>query len=372
MFLYPGKTYDAVPSWATPKVEDCVLEDGQLSDIGKALWRDSKDPIHQAIMACDATTMSEHESYGLWQKLCQDEREIIKRGWDVNALQRALTDLPNIQRITITDGTQRPWNVIPSYDTPFSRALPANLRRIFTMDRWDEYAYCTEGRLPRDFRGYSIMMSLLAASPLPDLQELIVDPASASIGFPPDFLEADNIDYVISTAQCLESLDVSIENGFNPFDASFLQRRCAHIKHLTLRRMYSSIDWLVEFLSQSKSLETCILDDIRLWSDRVILPNGETAREGEYELFDRLKGAFAAASCRGPRFTWRQQFQGDRLKDPCNFCWVLDNEIDSFVYDGGEAPFKAVAELDAAIRESPIHETYKPGFGRFEAAEERF
>ena len=417
-------TYAHVSLWSS-KWKDLdplrfVGDDGRLTGYAKEVLGATDDPTYQAILARDhaemmnnAATMSEEESYVLYQKLCQDEREIIRRGWDVNGLQRALTELPNLQRITLANGTRRSWNVFPTYETPFSRALPAILRSIKSWAWSDATFDVTEvaGHLPSTYRGYSILVSSLAANPPPNLQEFVMDPEHDWMaGLPSSFLQATNIDYantlrmlsgsqikelrlsirgsnilphddesvllqnIISAAPCLESLDLGFTEVKIPddtpalFDAGSLHRWCSNLKHITLRAMDVDIAWLFEVITQTAGLQTCVLNMIH-----ILLENFDTEHFAEDVLFSRLKTHFSAASYRGPRFTWIHTTTNVELFAHIKVCEVLDDHLNAFVYDGGDTPFYSKADADPSPAVDGTSdgdlEHYKPWAKRIEARE---
>lgn len=403
---YATATSDAPPlgsKWTVLSPQRSVKNKKQLADYAKEVLGDADDPTYRAILPRDLA----EESYLLYQKLCQDEREIIRRGWDANGLQRALTELPNIQRITLANGTRRSWHVFPTYETPFFRALPEILRRIKSW-AWSEKTFdSTEiaGHLPPTYRGYSILVSSLAANPPPNLQEFVMDPEHDWItGLPSSLLQVTNIDYantlrvlsgsrirkirlairapwrgshedapiclqnIISAAPYLESLDLSIvepklsENPPGLFDAGFLHRQCSNLRHLTLRSSIFNMDWLFELITQTTSLQTCVLNMIDIVGDE------DAEHFAEHVLFNRLKNHFAAAAYRGPQFTWISASDFDQFILLTNFCEVLDTHLNAFVYDGSETPFYSVADASDS-RDPRGPKPYKPWARRVEVLE---
>ncbi|KAF1927981.1 uncharacterized protein M421DRAFT_12687, partial [Didymella exigua CBS 183.55] len=184
-------------------VKDCIQDDGELTEIGKAILLNANDEKSKTIIASCAASMSVEDSYVLYQKLYQDEREIVKREWDVHALQRALEQLPNLKRITITSEVWRPWNLIPVYDTPFHRALPAGFRKPSVWP-WVDRSHLDTPRppafdesiqhLPAEWRGYSVVMSALVSKSVPTLQEFIVDTGHENVGLPKQIFALPTLD----------------------------------------------------------------------------------------------------------------------------------------------------------------------------------
>lgn len=395
--------------------EGLIHWNGLLTELGKAFLLDAKDDRSMAFVARDFTNLQiekslMEESYLLYQKLYQDEREIIKRGWDTKGLQRAMTELPNLKRITLTGKIWYSWDPIPTYDTPFFRALPAGFRKP-SVSPWRET--CTneetailENRLPAAWRGYSIVMSLLAACPVPDLQEFVMETGDEDIGLPALFGQDSNIDYIntlqvlstlrlrrlqlpfidrfgypvvkashfleniVSAAQYLEELDLRFHSNFGDIedflDAGLLGQQCSNLKHLVLREANVNIDWLFRLVTQVKTLESCVLDHLDR-NDNAMTASGlrnDVKFDGACILFSRLKDYYASLSVRGPSFTWIQEiyktdviYFGNQPYPP-SFP-VLDGKLNAFLYEGGEMPFNTREES-----EQQNGEIYKPGFGR--------
>lgn len=376
-------------------VQDCLQDDGELTDIGKAILLSANDEKSKDIIANRAAIMSVEDSYVLYQKVYQDEGEIVKRGWDVTALQRALEQLPNVRRITITSEIWRPWHLIPTYDTPFHRALPAGFRKPSVwpwvdrshIDSPDLFALDESAQhLPAKWRGYSIIMSSLASRPVPNLQEFVLDTGSENIGLPKELFASPNLDYtnsiqvfstiplkklqlsivehpirgelrdrniddigllkgVISVTPNLEDLDLkwSLSPNYQDesfdefFDESFLRARCPGLKNIALRHARLSHDWLYHVITSLGNLVSVTLDKIYI----------ETRTYREVSIFHRFQQHYAGRCFRGPNFTWIEY-----LRDPADpesvqlrtsKLWaVVDDELDAFLYDGGELPFESL------------------------------
>jgi hypothetical protein len=370
------------------KVEDCVQEDGRPNDIGKAILLSANDHKSRYYIANNAAKMSVKESYELYQKLYQDEKEIIKRGWDVALLQRALTELPTLKRITLTSEVWTNRSHFPSYHTPFFRALPAGFRMPSVVGSVLKRPL-PEQRLSIDWRGYSIIMSSLVTCPVPHLREFIVDSGSERVGLPHELVALPNIDYtntlrmlsstplkmlqlpfcdstafdhsasrvgldllehVITAAPHLEHLDLKFcivleeENLRFPLSYGFFERNCPGLKHIALRHAQARFDWLFNLVTTSKNLQSILLDKIH-----IIDPAGRRPDEIEPLFFTRLKEHFAAASQQGPSFTWigdipaQPNYQNDYQKRL--LCQVLDDDLNAFLYDDGELPFYTVDRI---------------------------
>lgn len=181
-------------------MKDCTQEDGRLSNFGKAILLSSDSQISKDLIAANAPTMSVEESYDLYQKLFQDEKEIIKRGWDVTGLQRALAGFPQLKRITLTSEVWKSsWSSpTPTHVTPFFRALPSGFQKP-SVSSWIQPVAVpapaqelremfSQQHVPAEWRGYGIIMASLAANPVPHLEAFVVDAGTETMRFSPPFL----------------------------------------------------------------------------------------------------------------------------------------------------------------------------------------
>lgn len=388
-------------------VEDCMNEAGSLSNVGKAILLSASDQKSLNIIASHAASMSVEDSYVLYQKLYQDEKEIIKRGWDVVGLQRALTQFPNLRRITLTSEVWRPWNPVPSYDTPFYRALPAGFLKPSVWPWVDRMHLkspqspsfetttqnASEQHLPTEWRGYSIVISSLLMNPVPHLQEFILDVGNETLGLPRHLFAFTNLDYtktiqvlsitalkklqlsfidhvttrypmrvstdigllkyVISAAPHLEHLDLKwntlAHHAHNPFGDDFLEFDCLKLKHMALRHARVAIDWLYRFITNSENLATIVLDKIEVASP------GQDMFTTRERFFTRLRNHYTATLLQGPRFMWIEHL-ADRMWRTSKQWVVLDDELNAFLYNGDESPWRWYPTT-----EEP--ETLKTGFG---------
>lgn len=381
--LFENNTEDEI-EYKSIGVQDCLQDDGDLTDIGKAILLNANDERSKNIIVGRAVLMSVEDSYDLYQKLYQDEREIIKRGWDENALLRALRQLPNLRRITITTEVWRPWTVMPLYDTPFRRALPTGFRKP-SVRPWTDWTLSEtfRGELVRDGilqnyrteeRGYSILMSALASRPAFQLQELVVDTGCENVGLPPNLFVFPKLDQpntlqvfsalplkrlqlsiveeggmyegprgtllgsMLSVIPDLEDLDLKYNVPFpygeawELFDVNDLQTHCPRLKNLALRLARTSNTWLFDVITSLENLNYVLLDRIHIGFN-----------ESEGDIFHRLQQRYAGQFPRGPRFTWIDALCDHIKADSRPFHtsrWLgaVDEDLDAFLYHGGEYP----------------------------------
>ncbi|UPX18765.1 uncharacterized protein EKO05_0009056 [Ascochyta rabiei] len=385
-------------AYAPISVEDCVQEDRGFTELGKAILLNSDDRMSRNLIASSAAMMSVEESYSLYQKLYQDEKEIIKRGWDVSGLQHALTHISNLKRITLTSEVWRSSGSLPTYDTPFLRALPPGFRKP-SISPWTEPGFdsvlpneeitrelrelSTEQHLPVIWRGYSIIMSSLIKDPVPSLEELIVDAGMEADGLPRHLFAERNLDYnntirALSTTQLkrlqlplinytgsvsigllydlilampyLEHLDLMWTTPF-PFTADFPEQTYRRLKSIRLHRSEVDGSWLLDLIKRSENLQTVTLDRVKIGPAR-------DPWTGRKLLFTQLREYYATVNCRGPRFTWVELpwWARGRLSIRRQ---MLDNELDAFLHDGTESPWHE-ADVAATIEQQS---EFKPGFG---------
>jgi hypothetical protein len=381
-------------------VRDCVGHDGELTDIGKAILLDADDETSKSIIASRASSMSIEESYVLYQKLYQDETEIIKRGWDVLALSRAVEQLPNLRRVTITTEAWRPWNLRPIYDTPFHRALPIGFRKpsVWPWLHWDT-SDLVDPLARTEERGYSILVSLLATRPILSLQEFVVDTGRQCVGLPLELFALPKLDYtnsvrafstaplkrlqlsiveqnprtyngplidllkgVISATPNLEDLDLTYSTSSSRrgatgelFDENFLQTRCPGLKRIALRLAKVMNNWLCNVIKSLENLERVVLDRIE----------PEYCASISDIVFYRLRQHYAAQCSRGPILTWIETLGDHSNPEKCRLTsrWlaVVEEELNAFLYDGGEFP---LTWLDPALPYQPQRFAFiKPNVG---------
>lgn len=372
-------------------VQDCLGDDGKLTDIGKAILLNANDERSKNIIVNRAASMSVEDSYDLYQKLYQDEREIIKRGWDETALSRAVEQLPNLRRIAITTEAWRPWHLVPVHDTPFHRALPAGFRKpsVYPWADWG-FSKLLCGDLARDDilrnyrteeRGYRVLVSLLASRPVFGLQEFVMDTGCENIGLPLDSVTQPEPTYefrdyakcvqifsttplrrlqlsiveegaqiyegprrdllkdVLSVVPSLEDLDIkyNVPEPYGAacelFDDTFLHMHCPRLKRFALRLAKVENSWMFNVIASLQNLEYVVLD-------RTQLGNGGSDSD---TVFHRLQRHYSSRSSCGPCFTWAEALcshvNADRPYRTSRWLAMVQAELDAFLYDDGGFPF---------------------------------
>ncbi|KAF2129327.1 hypothetical protein P153DRAFT_316177, partial [Dothidotthia symphoricarpi CBS 119687] len=255
-----------------------LFQDGRLTDVAKGLLLRYDDQTSRDLIARCAAMMSVEESYAIYQDLYREEQEIMKRGDDVAALQYALTGFPNVRRITLTSEIWRPWNLLPTYDTPLFRSLPPGFRKpsvwpwlgprphptpAQTAHRDKVMAQPLDG-LPTEWRGYSILVSALIALPNPKIEEFIIDVGNEPTGLPHQLFAAPNEDYTL-TLRMLQHLPLKkLQLALNSHGA-------AHVgyTYLTSGLLFSALNTLpnLESLDLNTNSHARIIRLVEFWTD---------------------------------------------------------------------------------------------------------
>jgi hypothetical protein len=375
--------------------QDLFLHDGHLTNHAKTLLlRLGNQAARDIITQDDKVMMSVEESYSLYQKLYQDEQEIMKRGMDVKALHRALAEFPDLKRITLTTEVWRPGYSLPSYDTPFFRALPPGFRKPavspWLARRYDDdgerdahrqqtLGQPVESRLPFEWRSYSIMMSSLVAVPHPGIEAVVLDTEYDEAGVSHQLFAMPNQEYDATIEACqildLKTFKLAINShGTSESCAPFLHSGL--IKNLfSSMRYLEHLDFRPNTLAHSTFFPQYSYDGIfvseNLFSDATLhrlkhfalrctttteddlfrlitkLKHAESItldrlrfRVGNYNsLLDRLRESFAATACR-PQITIltscfrSRSYDGQRL-------YLYSQEVDGYLYNNGICPFSA-------------------------------
>jgi hypothetical protein len=375
---------------------DFLDEDGRLTHIGKEILVRNDDRFTRYLLVKDSTLMSVEASYTLYQKLYREEQDCIKRQVDLAAFRRALSSLPALRKITLTSEVWRPCDLYSRYDTPFQRSLPPGFRKPFVepwrsrfrsqstpiyMDGRDE----TMG-LSNQWRGYSIVISALAAAADLKVQEFVTDGGYDGRGISHQLFARPNrdLDHTVRmfrhgslqrlqlamTVHRSELVDGSVRH-FGLLKAALAELQ--HLKHLDLNLnsttrgtrvpvhpasgLFDISRHLPENLIESLktfALRNVFMDEDDLFNlllnmhnaqqvtmDNVCLTNSFNARSVEMNwssLFRRLRSEHENdAPISKPKFAWIWPLYSYAYVDTRSR--LIDEEIDAFVYRGGEDPF---------------------------------
>jgi hypothetical protein len=368
----------------TLEPDDLFLPNGHLTDYAKTLLLRLENQAARDIIARNGVTMmSIEDSYDLYQKLYQDEQEIMKRGLDVKVLHRALAEFPNVKRITLTTDVWKSEHSPPSYDTPFFRALPSGFRKPTVWpwlarrpDRHAEWVahrmytmqQTTKHRLPFEWRAYSIIMSSLVAVPHPGIEAIIIDTEYEEAGISHQLFNAPNEEYDTTVEACqilnlrmfkfainsygtseiwspylessllkdlfssmryLEHLDFrpnadTDSRNFYP-DVLFSEATLHRLKHFTLRNAKVTEEDLYGLISKLRNAESITLY-------RIILQHGTY-----HSLLYRLREYFATTGC-SPRLTIMNDCILAAYLDIHRVCLCCKG-VNEFLYNNGICPF---------------------------------
>ena len=364
--------------------EDLFLPNGYLTDHAKTLLLRFDNKASRDIIARNETEMmSMEDSYTLYQKLYQDEQEIMKRGLDVKALHHGLAGFPNLKRITLTTDVWKSKYSPPSYETPFFRALPSSFRKP-TVWPWlpgrpdgnkEWYAHRkhtmnqpVEHRLPFEWRAYSVIMASLVAVPHPSIEAVIIETGYGGAGISHQLFAAPNKEYdttieacqllnltkfklvinsystgvlgnpyldsgllkdLFSSMRYLEHLDFQPNSdnrrGILDPDNVFSEATLHRLKHFALRDTLMTEEGLYELIIKLRNTESITLDRL------------EIVQGTYYNLLHRLQEYFAGTACR-PRFTIINDCDLAATFGVKGSC-LCDKDVDNFLYDNGACPF---------------------------------
>ena len=187
--------------------DDFFSDDGRLTDVAKGILLEHDDQFSRDIIARNAAVMGMEESYMLYQRLCHEEQDLMKRQADVKAFHHALVGLPNLRCITLTTEVWRPWNLYPNYDTPFYRSLPPGFRKP-TIWPWlgprlqatspqdahrDDAMSMQRGDwLSSQLRAYGIIVSALLDGHRTKIEDFIIDTGNEPTGLSPQIFTSPN------------------------------------------------------------------------------------------------------------------------------------------------------------------------------------
>ncbi|CAO2654944.1 Nn.00g116770.m01.CDS01 [Neocucurbitaria sp. VM-36] len=395
---------DASPEYRALERDDFFSQDGQLTEIAKAILLRYEDQFSRDMIARNKMIMSVEQSYALYQRLYQEEQEIIRQSLDVTALHRAMAEFPNLKRITLTSEVWRPWNFYPHYDTPFYRSLPPGFRkpsvwpwlgprpRAIPAQHMHRDSVMSEMRidgLPKEFRGYSIIVSTLLAIPNPRVEEFIIDAGNEYTGITHQLLAQNNsvfhdtvrilhliplkrlqlvlnshksyrrldwfsafplLKQALSGLRFLEHLDLNLHWRARWYNHGLLEwvsdatqllpeDMLRRLKTFALRNVYTLENGLIELLQNLASAEHVTLDNVDLMG---IASFGDVETTW-FRLLHRLKAHYATvSSVSHPKFTWIRPFGDEKNHIRSN---LVDDDFDAFLYDGAECPFEDRRDL---------------------------
>ena len=191
--------------------EDIFDDDGRLTEVTKGELLRRGDQASRDMIARYSVTMSVEDSYEIYQRLYEEEQEIMKHKVDAASLQHALAQCPNLERVTLTSEAWRPWNFEPAYSTPFHRSLPPGFKKpsVWPWHGLRPHATPLTDRehptsklipnahdsLPPAYRGYTILLSALISMSTPTkITELIIYPCNEPIGIGHQLFATPNAD----------------------------------------------------------------------------------------------------------------------------------------------------------------------------------
>lgn len=385
---------DDSPEYRSLELDDFFAQDGRLTDVAKGILLSYNDQFSKDVIARNATMMSIEDSYLLYQKLYQEEQDIIKRQVDAAALRRALSDFPNLRRITLTSEVWRPWNLYPDYDTPFYRSLPPGFRKPSVWPWLGHRPQATTAQLAHrdkviseqgikslalDWRGYSIIVAALLKTSNSRIDGFIIDAGNECTGISHQLLASSNSDYDNTVRMFrhlrLKRLNLVINSqssgdGPNSMYSSGLLKRALeclqYLEHLDFNPHWRARRYQLEprelsfdpsaFIPEGMSsrlktfaLRNVIVEESKLRYlledmisvEHVVLDNVYlTSDEGNwFHFFHQLQSHYAESPMSSrPNFEWIEPFDDDSFAN--NRCYLVDDELDAFLHDDAECPFE--------------------------------
>lgn len=394
---------DGTPEYRTLEEDDFFSEDGCLTDFAKGLLLRYDDQFSRDIIARHATVTSLEDCYAYYQQLYQDEQHIMQQGRDVAGLRRALLGFPNLRRITLTSEVWRPWNLYPHYDTPYYRSLPPGFRKptvwpwlgarprptAAQVAHRDEVLSqgCAE-QLPQEWRGYNIIISMLLDTRNSQIEEFIIDSGSENVGLNGRFLvtptpllnqtiaalhqlplrhlqlsyhiyqyplPTPNSDVAAQIKRLLAALPHLEHLDFNPnwcgrnstpsifgdnfgdnFELSDIlpDALIPRLKTFTLRNAIVNIQVLYTLITRMRNAQSITF--VHITFARQLTPNDDWSQCEEFFTWLRAHYAQAMIDVR-PKFTLMEPFNDGNVDH--RRCYLIDNEIDAFLYEGAACPF---------------------------------
>ncbi|KAH8724896.1 hypothetical protein GQ44DRAFT_617171 [Phaeosphaeriaceae sp. PMI808] len=248
--------------------DDFFDESGRLTDVAKGIILRFDNQVSRAIIAKNATVMSIEDSYKIYQMLYWQEQGIMKQGFDEIALRHVLAMCPNLETVILTSEVWRPWHLEPVFHTPFYRSLPPGFRKPSvwpwlgqvpsnipfqgTSRRNTNNRTISDPNeaLPRDWRGYSIVVSTLISTLNPQISEFIIYAGNETTGISHQLFATPNLDFTntMTMAQTLplKRLKLSINSFGGNWDYTTGQ---------THKSTYLTSTQLHAFLSATHNLE---------------------------------------------------------------------------------------------------------------------
>ncbi|PVH71862.1 hypothetical protein DL98DRAFT_360144, partial [Cadophora sp. DSE1049] len=138
------------------QVKELIYDDARFERYtewapGKVLyeWEDDRRPMEEFLSQCtenlewvggdvaglvrartgadpkpDEMLMDFDANFALYQRLYEDQQDIIKRGIDVIALNEAMLSFPSLEKVTVTPTAHQPGIHAPRFPTPLIRSFP--------------------------------------------------------------------------------------------------------------------------------------------------------------------------------------------------------------------------------------------------------
>ncbi|KAM6523251.1 hypothetical protein FSOLCH5_003870 [Fusarium solani] len=307
---------------------------------------DVKRSHHLEVQERFKALLSPAESYKQYQKLVQEQEQIIATNSDADALKYGLPRFPNLRRITLTPVAhgqpQRPF-----YPTPMIRSLPRGL--IYPIPHgWpvaeeqsnEPFAESWDGEEKRKWRGFCLVSQAVAQhqreNPAVGISEFIVDSNQLLTGINCRvFDEAENSEYkdlvTIFARPGFSRIDLSLhvggqdKEGWHSFRSGLLQHALGTAQGLQHVSLTTNLAVPGDLWDASSGVELSFL---------FFLPNN-----GHYQgLLEHMRNEL---DCRGRVAAARPKIAIRVDHEPIaqGLAVCVGREVEDFVYGNGENPF---------------------------------
>lgn len=349
--------------------------------------------------------LSLEESWTYYQELLRQQDDVIARGADAEAFRYALQQFPALQRVTVTPAAHG-WLFTPLYKTPMIRAFPYGFNypipRSWPITRLTE---TSEELAPWEdskarWRGYCLLTQVLAQERQHHrVSELRIDSHLLQSGLSCRLFEQPSQEY-LDFITCLQHPDLKklhlslyVEFHWTAFRRNLLRNALAknpQLEHFSLETGMDHSSYEPNYDPSQEwppVLQTILpvdcwtrLQYFRLWNFPVDpadlistlsqLPALQSLELGflflqsgtQHELIENMRDSLR----------WHERFTRPKVRFavpiPNDYVqgraiWI-DDEVENFLYHGGENPFENVADDQVCYDMGVMKDAYDPEYER--------
>lgn len=349
--------------------------------------------------------LSLEESWTYYQELLRQQDDVIARGADVEAFRYALQQFPALQTVTVTPAAHG-WLFTPLYETPMIRAFPYGFNypipRGWPVTRLTE---TSERLAPWEdskmrWRGYCLLTKVLSQERQHHhVSELRIDSHLLQSGLSCRLFEQSSQEY-LDFITCLQHpnlkklhLSLYVELHWTAFRRNLLRNALAKTSQLEQFSLETGMDHSSYDPDDDDNhewppvLQTILpvdcwtrLQHFRLWNFPVSstalittlsqLPALQSLELGflflqsgtQHELLENMRDTLR----------WHERLTHPKIRYavPIPFDYVqgraiwLDEEVEKFLYHGGENPFENIAYNQVCYNMGVIKDAYDPEYER--------